>query len=82
MSKGEEQVLFAAWHDLVLEVQHSTIVGDDCVFNSLEIVMSSFGPSHNRALTGGRAYRGDLATLCCSPARGFGDGHLVVHVQN
>ena len=65
MNKGEDlKALFDGWHNVVLEVQHSPATGDDCVHDSLEVLMSRFGPQYNRAIRESKyTYNGELERL-------------------
>ena len=51
MNKGEDlKTLFEEWHGVVVEVEHSGSAGSAAVYDSLEVLMSRFGPQYNRAV--------------------------------
>ena len=65
MNKGDDiKALFGEWHNVVMEIQHSASTGDDCVHDSLEVLMSRFGPQYNRAVRESKyTYNGELDRL-------------------
>ena len=51
MNKGDDlKALFEEWHNVVVEVEHSGSAGAEAVYDSLEVLMSRFGPQYNRAI--------------------------------